>query len=310
MKAIIVALSLIATFAVHARGYKGSVSFSQSEVSTHARKMRSFLNVAKNCLNDYKRRHNEFYRSNCINRNGKRVCLSKFYGDRRYSTKRGKFRSDGKPLQYLGDALKASGFPVSMMSKMESTSCVGMALSCLKQAFQATGQSAQWQKVRRFTYNNGVGGTALQHALQKLGWKLFYWNPEPSWSIDSETKKWDAEEKNWASKGWHNYRYVTVMNHNRYWRNKVDDKYTLVGFEDGTPSILYGVPFWVGIAHTGYHVFPGSYEEVIEAHSTQHITAHKNMEFSTFAPMRKGGGPRWTSTQKYRSGLIALPPGY
>lgn len=309
MKALVVVMSFVTLMSAHA-GYKGSVSFSQEEKSAHASKIRSFMRVAKNCLNSYKDRHISFYNANCRKNGDSKICLSKFYGDRRYSTKRGRRRSDGKPLQYLGDALVQNGFPASMMRQMENTSCVGMALSCLKQAFQATGQSAQWDKVRKFTYRNNVGGTALQHALQQLGWRLYYWNPESLSTIDRETKKWDAEEKNWKSKGWHNYRYITVKNHGRYWYNKVDDKYTLVGFGDGTPSILYKVPFWVGIAHTGYHVFPGTFENVIEAHSTRHITSYQNLEFSVFSPMRKGGGPRWTSVEKYRSGMIALPPGY
>lgn len=273
--------------------------------------MGRFMNVAKSCLENYKTSHINFYRSNCrVNRKGKKVCLSKYFGDRKYSKKRGKFRSDGEPLQYLGDALRAAGFPESMMNRMENTSCVGMALSCLGQAFKATGQSKQWQKVRRFVYANGVGGTSLQHSLQKIGWTVFYWNPETASTIDAETRKWDIQEKNWESKGWHNYRLNRVRNSNRYWYNTIDDKYSMVGFQKGTPSILYNVPFWVGTAHTGYHVFPGTYSEVIEAHSTQPITAYKNMEFSQFAPMKSGGGPRWTATQKYRSGMIALPPGY
>jgi len=309
MKLLITALSLTVVMQATS-AYKGSVSFSSQEIATHARKTRQLLEVSKNCLETYQRRHIDFYRSNCKTVNGKRVCLSKFFGDRRYAKKRGKFRSDGKPLQYLGDALRNSGFSTSYMSSMESTSCVGMALTCLKRGFDQTGQSAQWKKVRRFVNQNAVGGTSLQHALQKIGWKLFYWNPTPLDQIDQLTREWDAQEKNWQSKGWHNYRMKRVMRSNRYWFNTIDNKSAMVGFEDGTPYILRNVPFWVGTAHTGYHVFPGTYSKVIEAHSTRHITSVDNMEFSTFAPMANGGGPRWTATEKYRSGMIALPPGY
>ena len=93
-----------------------------------------------------------------------------------------------------------------------------------------------------------------------------------------------------------------------YWYNKVDDFKEFVGFDQTTPERLFKSPFWIGTAHTGYHVFPGTYETVIEAHSTRHITSINNLERSEFSPMRPGGGPRWAPKQKYRSGLIALPP--
>jgi hypothetical protein len=305
----VVALSMILSASVSfAAGYKGSISFSNSEVRDHYWNSIEMSEVSRKCLMRYRKNHDQFYRSNCIKKNGKRVCLSKYFGDRRYAKRRGQFRSDGQPLTYLGDALKAAGFPASKMNEMENTSCVGMALTCLGEGFNKTGQSATWKKIRRFVSNNGVGGTSLQFALQKLGWKVLYWNPTHPSNLVEKAKQWDAEEKNWASKGYHEYRYITVTRHGRYWFNPVDDARTLVGFENRIPSYLYDVTFWVGTAHTGYHVFPGTNELVIEAHSTRHITSYSNLEFSDFAPMRKGGAPRWTSTQKYRSGLIAVPP--
>ena len=291
--------------------YKGSVSFSSQEVANHAAKTSKLLSVSKNCLEEYKQRHISFYRSNCIRlSDGNKRCLSKFYGDRRFTKKRVEFRSDGQRLSSLSAELRKQGFNPALINQMESTSCVGMAISCLRKGFRATNQMDQWNKIARFYRANAVGGTSIQYALAKLGWRTFYWNPESTSTINSETKKWDAQEKNWKSKGWHNYRYIRVMNHNRYWFNYIDDKYTMTGFGEGTPQVLHSVPFWVGTAHTGYHVFPGTYGNVIEAHSTRGITSINNMEFSVFAPMKNGGGPRWTATEKYRSGMIVLPPGY
>jgi hypothetical protein len=63
----------------------------------------------------------------------------------------------------------------------------------------------------------------------------------------------------------------------------------------------------VGIAHAGYHVFPGRKGDVIEAHSMRNIAARDNIEFSEFNPLATGGGPRWTNSEKYRSGLIVVP---
>ncbi len=98
------------------------------------------------------------------------------------------------------------------------------------------------------------------------------------------------------------------MNNNTYWFNKVDNKTDMVGFGTAEPKVLQTAAFWIGTANTGYHVFPGTFGDVVEAHSTRHITAIDNLEFSRFSPFATGGGPRWTKTEKYRSGLIALPP--
>lgn len=288
--------------------YKGSISFTQQEVSHHKQEIQEFLQVAGACLEHYQEDHLDFYENNCRIVNGKEVCVSKYYGERRYSKGKNQYRPDGTPLEYLGTALQKIGFPASFMNKMENTSCVGMALDCLKQAFQATNQNSSWDKLIKYTRLNGVGGTALQDGLSKLGWKTYYWNPAPQNTIMADMKRWDEEEKNWKSKGYHVYRYNRVMKRGTYWFNKVDNATDLVGFGRGEPKILQDVPFWVGTAHTGYHVFPGSFGDVIEAHSTRHITSIDNLEFSRFSPFAKGGGPRWTATEKYRSGLISIPP--
>ena len=165
--------------------------------------------------------------------------------------------------------------------------------------------SSTWKKVDRFTVANGVGGTAMQFALQKLGWRVLYWNPTSSESV---MRRWDDDDfarngenasgtnvVTWQSErtnsrgqhiynpvwGSHLYRFKTVMNRDKYYLNPVDDKRSLVGFGDSEPRVLARVPFFVGIAHAGYHVFPGSYGTVIEAHSTRDIRSIDNSA-STF----------------------------
>lgn len=292
-------------------GYSGKPEFSEREIEIHKNRIDEFLRVSKDCLENHRERHLDFYRDNCgRTRSGKKVCVSKFYGDRRYSMRRNQRRSDGQLLEYLPDALKRSGFDPSLANEMESTSCIGLALECLRQGFRATDQIQQWDKLRSYVYLNNVGGTSLQDGLQKLGWNIHYWNPSPLSDIIELAQKWDAEEKGWQSKGWHEYRYYRVRNDSQYWYNTVDNKWDLVGFLTSTPRKLYRYPFWVGTAHTGYHVFPGTYGQVVEAHSTRHFTSVDNLEFSNFNPLDPSGkgGPRWSRTEKYRSGLIALPP--
>lgn len=289
-------------------GYNGSVSFSSSEKENHRRYARQLSEISKNCLQRHKKEHLDFYYSHCLS-NG--YCLSKFYGERRYSMQRFQRRgNDFKILEHLPTKVRQAGFPESWAYQMKATSCVGLALQCLEEGFSQTGQSAQWAKVMRFVRANNVGGTSLQHALQQLGWKVFYWNPSSKWELEENARRWDAEEKNWQSKGWHLYRWQTLNRNSMYWYNFVDDFDTLVGFETSTPRYLYNFPYWVGIANTGYHVFPGTFGQVVEAHSTRHFTSIDNLEFSDFNPMATGGGPRWTGSEKYRSGMIAFPPLY
>ena len=74
-----------------------------------------------------------------------------------------------------------------------------------------------------------------------------------------------------------------------------------------TADAVKNIPFFVGIAHLGYHVFPRSYGQIIEGHSTRQLNDPQALETSPFNPLVKGGGPRGGP---YKSGLIAIPPGY
>lgn len=318
MKVLSILLLTLITLSVWSNGYKGldELNFSPTQKEEHLRKIKTFTEIGRQCLLNYREEHLSFYRSHCVeSRRGflgrRRVnaCLSKFYGDRKWSKKRLARRADGKFLKYLGSELKDWDFPLEWMDEMESISCVGMALTCLERSFVQTGQAEAWGIIKRFTLLNGTGGTALQEGLRKLGWRVLYWNPASEDSLVERASKWDEEEKNWQSKGWHGYRYNSILTRGTYWYNKVDDYKTMVGFEKKIPDYLYGVPFWVGTANTGYHVFPGTFQEVVEAHSTRHITSIDNLEFSNFNPLA-GEGPKWTGSEKYRSGLLAVPPTY
>jgi hypothetical protein len=297
-----------------AKTFKGKVAFSKDEIKKHRTTIDSFISEARSCLHDFKKEHLEFFHSNCrTDDNGKKVCLSKFYGDRRYSKMPGAVRPDGEKLVYLGDALEEAGFPRSYMKEMKNISCIGMAMKCLERAFAVTGMTPTWKKILAYTNANGVDGTATQDALQKLGWKIYYWNPTPGGrkAIVKAAEGWDQEEVKWKSKGYHTWRYYTVTGKNhKYYFNKVDDWTTLVGFDSNVPQKMFEVPFWLGAAHTGYHIFPGTYQHVVEAHSIRPITAENNLEFSIFSPFAQGGGPRWTEDEKYRSGIVAIPPTY
>lgn len=156
-------------------------------------------------------------------------------------------------------------------------------------------------------------GTDLITMLRELGWKTQYWNPDTSknaaWDLEDQTLNPLKPGKTWNPVwGGHAYNYSQVVNKNKYYGIPVDDKVSLVNFGRQAPSSLRAAPIFVGVAHAGYHVFPGIRGQVIEAHSMRNLNSFDNLEVSDFNPLGTGGGPRWTRTEKYRSGLIAVPP--
>ena len=271
-----------------AQGFRGSIEFTAEEKAAHQRHVGTITRVARRFLEDIWKEHLAFYRAHGV---------SKFYGDRSTAL-------DTRAERIA--ALRAAGAPTSLADELRPTSCVGLSLEGMGAGVRAANDPAltsAWEKIRAYTRANDQDGSAMMNALQKLGWRIAYWNPAPQ-----DNARWDAEEQNWKSKGWHAYRYSTVMNRGTYYYNKVDDRSLLVGFGTRVPAEFRSAPFFLGVAHTGYHVFLGFNGEVIEAHSTRRLDSINNLERSPFNPLATGGAPRWTPTEKYRSGLIALPP--
>lgn len=271
-------------------GFEGEISFTQAEVNKHKSRIDELVSVASACLKSDLKRHQDFYA---------RYGISAFYGDRSQFAKMSR-------AQKLA-VLKKLGLSPSLLDQMAPTSCVGLTLKCLERGFEATNQESTWAKLKLYTRQNAQDGTALQNGLQKLGWTLLYWNPAPE-----NNERWDAIEKKndrdnssrfW---GYHAYRFLTVSRESRYYFNQVDDSKWLVGFQTSPPAQFADIPFFVGTAHTGFHVFPGMFGRVIEGHSTRSITDSQTIESSPFNPMQNGGGPRGA----YRSGLMLIPPGY
>lgn len=285
---LVLALLAVALPASVLAGFRSSVEFTAAEKAAHAQHIGTITKVSRQYLEDIWKEHLAFYR---------RHRVSKFYGDRNLS-----LNTRAKRIA----ALRAAGAPTSLVDQLQPTSCIGLTLAALGRAFHAPGDPAlvsAWAKALAFTRANDLDGCALLHALQKLGWRIAYWNPAPQ-----NNEMWDRQDGNRRSKGWHAYRYLTVNRYGTYYFNKVDDKSLLVGFGTNVPAAFRSAPFFVGIAHTGYHVFPGFKGDVIEAHSTRPLNSIDNLEKSPFNPLATGGGPRWTSTEWYRSGLIGLPP--
>ncbi len=269
-------------------GFKSSVDFTAAEKAAHAQHIGTITKVSRQYLEDTMKEHLAFYRKHRV---------SKFYGDRNLAL-------DTRSERIA--ALRAAGAPTSLVDQLQPTSCIGLTLAALGKGFRAPGDPAlasAWAKALAFTRANALDGCALLHALQKVGWRIAYWNPAPQ-----NNAKWDAQDGTRKSRGWHAYRYLTVNRSGTYYFNKVDDKSLMVGFGTNVPAAFRSAPFFVGVAHTGYHVFPGFNGNVIEAHSTRRLDSVDNLEKSPFNPLATGGGPRWTASEWYRSGLIGLPP--
>ena len=291
MKSFVLALVLgVLSTNLWAIGFEGEISFSRQETLAHQASVDTIVSSATECLKHDLNRHQAFF---------KRYGISAYYGDRSQFAKMSRTAQER--------TLKKLGLPTSLLDQMAPTSCVGLTLKCLESGFLKAGQASIWSKIKTYTKRNSQDGTALQNALQKLGWTLHYWNPDPNqneiWDRSEHNKDPDNSGRFW---GYHAYRFLTISRENRYYFNVVDDSNWLVGFQKNPPANFSDIPFFVGTAHTGYHVFPGMYGQVIEGHSTRSITDPNTLESSPFNPLQDGGGPRGL----YRSGLILIPPGY
>ena len=289
---VLAALSGAPAFAdVEVKKFVGSISFSESERNEHAQAIQSIVNTAAKCLDDSQAFHNEFMA---------KYGISPFYGDQ---SPFGELSYSGKK-SYLR---RVHHLNPNLVEQMIPTSCVGFAIRCLKQGFEAAGQNDVWQRVMSFTRKNGVDGTAFQTALRALGWKILYWNP----NVDLNAE-WDAKEhKKWPTNpkgiwGYHAYRWSTVRKSHIYYNSEVDDYSSMVNFGNAVPEYLKRIPFWVATAHAGYHVFPGTYTRVVESHGSRRLDDDKTIETSFFNPLDPDGGP----DGPYLDGIMAIPPGY
>lgn len=273
-----------------AGGFRGQVSFREQEKAEHVKALPVILSEASQCLKSDLARHREFV---------KKYGISAFYGDRSKFSKMSTAEKRATIASYGADP--------SLLEQMQPTSCVGLTRKCLGRGFTKAGQADVWKRINDYTIANGVDGTAMQDALQKLGWKIVYWNPDVAQSreFDREEQASHPDNKDhfW---GYHEENWQSVSHRQKYYLNHVDDFRSLVNFGATVPAYIKTVPFFVGTSHMGYHVFPGTFGQIIEGHSTRAINDPRTLETSLFNPLG-GGGP---TEGEYRSGIIAVPPGY
>lgn len=288
MKTLLLAILFCPLYSLAA--FKGSIEFTPREISDHQTDVDTIVPAASECLQKTYDRHLAFHR---------RYGISPFYGD----------QSSFAKLTYKQkkDYLRSLRKNENLVDQMETISCVGLAMRCLSQGFAAAGKQHIWKRLEAHLRLNAVDGSALQYSLRKLGWKTVYWNPQTTlneeWDRQEKLRNPENRNRSW---GWHAYRWLTVQTKGMYFDNPVDDKTTLVNFGTKPPLAFKRLPFFLGTAHTGYHVFPGLNGRVIESHSMRKITDITTVESSEFNPLKPNGGPQGTMY----SGLMSVPPGY
>jgi hypothetical protein len=269
--------------------------FTSTEIRKHRDTLDVFTDAAADFLDWVYADHLAFY---------DKWGVSKYYGNR---------KPEHKTYEKRVAQLKKFGKPAFLADQQVSTACILLAMQAMERGFNETGMGNTWKKINaQLKIDQKFYGTDLQIMLQQLGWKLYYWNPDPS-----QNAKWDAQDqelnplkpgRKWMPVwGGHALRYASAKNKGTYYDAKVDNVTDLVGFGKVQPPAFKNVPVFVGIAHAGYHVFPGRRGDVIEAHSMRSMIAKDNIEVAPFNPLATGGAPRWTNSEKYRSGLIAVP---
>lgn len=269
--------------------------FTTLEIQKHRANIDVITKTATTCLVDTYSEHVRFF---------EKWKISKYYGNR---------KPEHRTEALRRRELQKFGAPENLISQLEPISCIGLTISCLEKGFAAANLTATWEKIhKQLSVGNRFLGTDLQSMLVQLGWKSLYWNPDPSQNVT-----WDAEDRvlvplkpgrKWMPVwGGHAARYAGVLKRGDYAGIPIHDATTLVGFKNRPPPDLARVPLFIGTAHAGYHVFPGFGAKVIEAHSMRALNDPQSLEVSVFNPIG-GGGPKWTRSEHYRSGVLVIPP--
>jgi len=163
------------------------------------------------------------------------------------------------------------------------SSCVVWAMECAEYAFNKVSQGNQWNQIASVARRNRLKGTVLIGELIKRNWTGIYWNPDVTDTSDSE----------------HSYSAYVAKKQGTYYKLKVSDM--VVDYRRNPKNMtginkLDKVPFWVGCARGGQHVFCGTGANVSEFHWDYPATNPKAMEQ---VPLKD---------YAWMSGIIAVPP--
>jgi len=315
----VVFVTLFASLQATAASYKGELAFTPEEKAAHVLGLSKITEGVTSCLNGELERHKYFM---------ERIGISAFYGEQGSFNLKKIIGPDGKEITVRTTTeekraqIRELGFEESLARQLvpdvackisekkcnmlQPTSCIGLANKCLRVGFENAGQGEIWKKLHAYVKANGVAGDALLDGLQKLGWKIYFWAPNarllPQYDLE-ERRNYPGNPR--GAWGQHALSYQAVTTKGRYYRNTVDDGTSLVNFGASTPDLVRRAPLFVGIAHLGYHVFSGSYGQIVEGHSARPLSDNNTVESEPFNPGAENGGPHGGP---FRSGIMALPP--
>lgn len=150
--------------------------------------------------------------------------------------------------------------PGTPMPTPEKSDCISWTMRILGEAYRSVGREGRWEQIRTTVTAHGTRGTDLARELESDGWKGIYFNPDPRLSDDGNPE--------------HGYTARRVAQGKPYYGLRVDDR--VIGYRP-TPgssttedlsgvSHLEKVPFFVGVARGGDHVFVGRWGRVNEFH--------------------------------------------
>ena len=228
----------------------------------------------------------------------------------------------------------------SLMARMKPTSCIGYTMEGLAAGYAAAGQSARWAEIQAAVRAKGTIGTVLVAELQKDGWEAVYWNADtgtyrgPTATANDKQRMKD-----------HQFFISKFMGRDGVFKPGLDaqgkpiagrdyygtyPQHALVNFfsapkgsqpkvNDAQLAHLKNAPYWVGVAASGYHAFPGAGTRVRDSHVARNpddVTNIENRPFQdldyawdTAARRRKttaDGKPVYSEEQ---SGVLVVTPG-
>lgn len=235
--------------------------------------------------------------------------------------------NDKQKLDYINKSKK----PGTLPEMPKETSCIGFVQNFLRTGYSLSGMGERYKEIdKRLAWSNGQG-THLLAELQKDGWKLLLWAPDarnPTTRVQNPSK--DTAHHTWAygmAKQGKGYMKGVLSYGHVFEGLKID--YVVSDYRPTLPAInsedaktnhaaptktktlrnldadelLQRIPFFVGVANGGYHVYLGSKGMVIESHSTRGPTDNTNIEFR---PLNQFG---LFKNESYLTGVIAVPPG-
>lgn len=299
------ALLVILSTSLSAFALQGKIHFTQEEKARHLSALPLIMETTAKSMQDFARDHFA-----AIDQCG----IGLLYG---FKSAYAKLPNEKAKTDWLQAHATCNQPPTP--ADVSITSCEIHTNRHLAKGFAAAGQSDLFQRITAFFKLNDRSGIALAYALRELGWKVVYWNTDVA--VKHPTPQ--DRHKMGATPEDHVLSYAIARRRGTYYEVPVDG--WLINFAPSKGSktqadiraltAVKAAPYFIGVAHGGFHVFPGTYGTIIESHSPYNPDRAQNIEVGEFNP--PFGSPNGLTVTvdgrrqmvHYHSGIIAVPPG-